>query len=101
MENDNLLQQKDIDFVTKAVAKLENIVTGGFEKVNSRLDIMYDSFVKKELLDDAFNRLEKAGDAREIRLQKEIDALKDTNKWLVRTVVGIIISAIVGSILII
>jgi len=59
------------------------------------------SFVKKELLDESFKRLEKVGDTREIRLQKEIDALKDTNKWLVRTVVGIILSAIIGSILII
>jgi hypothetical protein len=62
----------------------------GFENVNVRLDIMNDNFVKKDVLDDKFKYM-----------QNEINELKDSNKWLYRTVASVVISIIIGAVLII
>jgi len=101
MENENKLQQKDIDHLTETLSELKVSMGQGFAQVYSRLDIMDANFAKKDSLDRELDRLENIGSVRETRLQGEIDELKDSNKWLVRTVATFIIGAILTGILIV
>jgi len=101
MDSDNRLQQKDIDHLTAGFSKLERAMEVGFSQVYSRLDIMDANFAKKDSLDRELNRLEQCGVVREERLMKEIQELKDSNKWLFRTVATMILSVIITGVLIV
>jgi len=88
MDNENLLQQKDIEYLTSGLNKLETSMIKGFSDLNLRLDIMNDHFVKKDLLDEKL-----------LHIQKELESLRDSNKWLFRTVTGVVLGILITGIL--
>ena len=90
MNSENELQQKDIDNLTNTISRIEKTMETGFTSVNTRLDIMNENFVKKDVLDDKFKYM-----------QNEIDELKDSNKWLFRTIASVVIGIIISAVLII
>ena len=90
MNSENELQQKDIDNLTNTISRIEKTMETGFTSVNTRLDIMNENFVKKDVLDDKFKYM-----------QNEIDELKDSNKWLFRTIASVVIGIIISATLII
>jgi len=80
----NDLQQKDIDNLISNFKRLEQTTTAGFQNVNNRLDLMNDHFIRKDFFEEKIKTL-----------KEEIDQLKDTNKWLGRTVASIILSMLI------
>ena len=84
------LQQKDIELLTANFTRLEKAMEAGFEKVNSRLDLMNDHFIRKDLYEE-----------RNSNLEKRVAGLEDSNKWLFRTVATLIISIIISGIILI
>ena len=79
------LNQKDITHMQEAISELKTSVVTGFAAVNVRLDYMTEHFIKRDELD------------RELKeLKEEITALQDNQKWVVRTIVGFVIVAILG-----
>ena len=84
------LHNKDIQTITVNLERLEKTMESGFDKVNNRLDIMNDHFIRKDFFDEKV-----------ANFTEDIAELKDTNKWLARTVGGIIIVAIVSGIMLV
>jgi len=83
------LNQKDIAHMQEAISELKATVVNGFSAVNVRLDFMTEHFIKRDELD------------RELKeLKEEITALQDNQKWVVRTIVGFVIVAILGLVII-
>jgi len=83
------LNQKDIAHMKEAISELKATVVTGFAAVNVRLDFMTEHFIKRDELD------------RELKeLKEEITALQDNQKWVVRTIVGFVILAILGLVII-
>jgi len=79
------LNQKDIVYLKEAINELKVAMTSGFSTVNVRLDFMVDHYIKREELD------------RELKdLKEEIKALENNQMWVVRTIVGFVIIAILG-----
>jgi len=85
MEQDKL-QQKDIDNLNKNLDRLHQQMEKGFKQVYDRLDIMNANFIAKEVFQVEISNL-----------KAEINELKDSNRWLSKTVGGTIIT-VVGSI---
>jgi len=83
------LNQKDIVYLKEAINELKTATTNGFANVNIRLDIMTETFIKREEL------------YRELAdRDKDIVALQDNQKWVVRTVIGVVILALLSLIVI-
>ena len=79
------LNQKDIVYLKEVINELKTATTNGFANVNVRLDFMVENFIKRDELN------------RELKdLKEEIKALEDNQKWVVRTIIGIVIAAMVG-----
>ena len=79
------LNQKDIVYLKEAINELKTATTNGFANVNVRLDIMTETFIKREEL------------YRELAdRDKEIEALKDNQKWVVRTIIGVVLVALIS-----
>lgn len=84
-EMQNQLQQKDIDYLTKEVAEIKKTVNEGFAAIQAELRIMSDSYVKREELD------------RELKVRDQaIKNTEDNIRWVVRSIIGIVIAAVVG-----
>ena len=79
------LNQKDIVYLKEAINELKTATTNGFANVNVRLDIMTETFIKREEL---YRELSDR--------DKEIEALKDNQKWVVRTIIGVVLVALIS-----
>jgi hypothetical protein len=88
--DENRLQQKDINNLTDNLARIEKAMNLGFEKVNSRLDVMNDHFIRKDFFDEKIKTL-----------NDDILELKDSNKWMFRTVSTLILGIIISGIILI
>ena len=89
-EYDNLLTQKDIDYVKRDLADLKVQMTNGFNQIHTKLELMAENYVRKTEMD------EKVKD-----LVEEIGDLKDNQKWVVRTIITLVIGSIMGLITIV
>jgi hypothetical protein len=85
---ENKLQQKDIQNLTSNLGKLEQAMTLGFNKVNDRLDLMNDHFIRKDFFEDKIKYL-----------NEDIAELKDSNKWMFRTVASLILGIIISGLI--
>jgi hypothetical protein len=81
---DNQLQQKDIDNLTHNLKRVEDSVIAGFSKVNDRLDLMNDHFIRKDLFENEIKQLD-----------RDIAELQDANKWLTRTVGSVVLTLLI------
>lgn len=87
--SDSKLQEKDIQNLAANLQRLEITMAEGFKNVNTRLDIMNDHFIRKDLFDEKIKVL-----------NSDIEELKDANKWLYRTIGAIVITILMtGSLL--
>lgn len=87
-EAENQLQQKDIDYLAKEVAELKATMNTGFALVYTKLDMFYENYVKRTDLD----LILKSRD-------EKVEDLRSNQKWVVRAVIGIVITAIMGTII--
>ena len=79
------LNQKDIVHMKESISEIKTSVINGFASVNVRLDFMAEHFIKREEL------------YRELAdRDKEITALQDNQKWVVRTVIGVVILSLLS-----
>lgn len=83
MEEKNIYQLQ-IDNLTKTIDKLDASVIA----VHKKLDDLSSTYVTKQELTDAL-----------ITRDSEISDLKSNQRWVVRTVIGLIIVALVGVII--
>jgi len=93
---ENQLQQKDIDFLKQSVDALAKSMKEGFVSVNGKLDFMTEHYIKREELDRELVQLKEKVIREASQLKEEIASLRANQTWVVRTVVGIIISALIG-----
>lgn len=81
----NELQQKDIEFLKDAISSLRTDMKDGFNSINTKLQIMDDNYVKAEIVNKEFERID-----------EDIKELRESNKWLFRTIVGTVLTTIIG-----
>lgn len=85
MKIENELQQKDIEFLKDAISSLRTDMKDGFNSINTKLQIMDDNYVKAEIVNKEFERID-----------EDIKELRESNKWLFRTIVGTVLTTIIG-----
>lgn len=83
------LNQKDIAHMKEAIGELKASVVTGFASVNARLDFMSEHFIRRDELDRELSDRD-----------KEIASLQDNQKWVVRTIMGVVILALLSLVVI-
>ena len=86
---DALLQQKDINYLTKEVEALKQTLTQGLNSINTKLEVMSDHYVKREEMNEKIKPL-----------REDLDEVKANLTWGIRIVIGAVILAILGLVLI-
>lgn len=84
-ETDNLLQQKDIDYLAKEVAELKQTMATGFALIHTKLEIFNENYVKRVELDTIL----KTRDER-------LDSMQNNVTWIVRTIIGSIVLGLIS-----
>lgn len=85
--------------VARNLEKLAEQMERGFERVDERFNTLAMVHQDVYLADRAADSLRHAATADRIAaVEKDIDAIRGTNQWLFRTVVGAIIVLVVGAV---
>lgn len=87
MEDRNIYQIQ-IDNLTKQVDKLEKATVEGFTLLHSKLDTLGGTFTTKKELTDAL-----------VPRDERLESLESNQRWLVRSVIGMVVIALVGLII--
>ena len=87
--SENKLNQQAIGFLKESIEKLEKAMIEGFSTMHARLEIMAKDYVRREEMDrDLLTR------------DNQIKSLEDNQKWVVRSIIGIVIIALMGVIIV-
>jgi len=84
-----------------------NVTQQGFDKIEKKLDLYLSSFITQKTFDDALKRSDEInGELRkdvadeDKRLSERIAALENWNMWITRIAGGILLSAIIASVVV-
>lgn len=83
------LNRQAIDNLKENFIKLEKSVFDGFAKVYEKLELMEEHYVRRTELDRALERRD-----------ERISELENNQKWVVRSIIGIVIIAIMSIVLV-
>jgi len=82
------LNKQEINFLKEQIKDLKTRMDEGFDKLNAKLEILIEGYVKRDEMEKAVAALE-----------KEIDGLQSNWTWLVRTIIGTIVVAAIGAVI--
>lgn len=89
--------QLQMDFQTKAVEEIQK----GQKETNAKLDALRDGYISRAEFKEAQLVLRDLATKEEIKgITKEVEELKEDKKWLVRLVLGVVILAVLGLVII-
>lgn len=90
MENEvnEKLNQQAITFLKDEVEKLAQAMIKGFQDINSKLEVLSEHYVRRDELDRNLATRD-----------KEIEELKSNQRWVARSIIGVVITALLGLII--
>ena len=81
------LQQKDIEYMKDNIARIEKRLDNGFEDIKQQIILMGNTFVRQ----DVHDRIDKELKVKNETLERRIESIEASNRWLFRTVISTVI----------